>query len=176
MKKIKNNCRNGFQNFPFPISHFPFAPKRRGFTFIETLISISVLALLAVFIVNGLETFRESSALDQAADEALEILREARSKTLGSEQASNYGVHFEAGSMTLFKGGSYDSGGQGNIVVALPAIVVISAIDLSTTTASVTFERLSGRAEAAGTVTFITSGSQKTKQIEISPAGLSRKL
>ena len=170
------DCLN-FRNWNlFEICDLEFRIYRQGFTVVETIISISVLALLAVFIVNGLETFRESSSLDRAVDEALEILREARSKTLGSEQASNYGVHFEAESMTLFRGGSYDSSGPENIVVVLPSLVSISAVNLSTTTANVTFERLSGEAEADGTLTFATTRSSKTRQIQILPAGLFFKL
>ena len=168
--------RRSNRNFNFLSLIFDLERKRLGFTFIETVISVFILALLAVFIVSGLEAFRESSALDQAVDEALEILREARSKTLGSEQDSNYGVHFEAGSIILFRGGGYDAGDPGNIVVTLPTLVAISAVNLSTTTASVTFERLSGRAEADGTLTFTVARSSKTKQIQILPAGLFIKL
>ncbi len=148
----------------------------RGFTLLELLISIAVLALLGTFIVSGFSSYRESAALDQAVDEALELLREARSRALASEGASSFGVYFASTSVTLFPGGIYVAGNPSNTVVALPPGVTVTAISLSTTTASAVFERLSGESRAAGTVTFTTARSAKTKQIQILPSGASRKL
>lgn len=146
--------------------------QRAGFTLLETLVAIAIIVLLAVFITSGLMAFRASAALDEAADGALSLLREARSNVLGSEGASSYGVHFAATSLTLFKGGSYSAGASANVVVTLPSSVSASAISLSTTTANVVFERLTGESKATGTVTFLSSRSGKTRQIRILPAGL----
>ncbi|MEK9148352.1 MAG: prepilin-type N-terminal cleavage/methylation domain-containing protein [Patescibacteria group bacterium] len=152
------------------------APERAGFTLIEIIVAIAVIALLAMVISSGIAAFRESAAIDQALDEAFELLREARSKTLGSESASSFGVHFTSSSVTLFKSWTYTAGDPANLVITLPAIVEINAIVLSTTTANVVFERLSGAAAATGTIRFIGKRSAKTKQIEILSSGAFRKL
>lgn len=143
-----------------------------GFTLVETLVAIAVLVLLATVISSGLASFRESAALDQAVDETLEFLREARSKTLASEGASSYGVHFAPAAVTMFQGWVYSPSNPTNTVVQLPALVEISSITLSTTTASVVFERLTGESPAAGTVTFRTTRSAKTRQIQVLPSGV----
>jgi len=148
----------------------------RGFTFVETLVAIAVLVLLAIFIMSGLAAFRESSALDQAVDETIGLLREARSKTLASEGALSYGVHFTASSITLFPGGVYSALDPANVVLTLPPTVTISSINLSTTTANVVFDRLTGASPAAGTVTFTTSRSSKTKQVQVLSSGIFSKL
>lgn len=148
---------------------------RYAFTLVELLISIAVLALLATFIVSGLAAYRESAALDQAVDEALGLLREARALALASEGASSSGVYFASTSVALFPGGAYSDGNPLNTVVALPPGVTVSSLNLSTTTASVVFERLSGESRATGTVTFSTARSSKTKQIQVLSSGVFRK-
>lgn len=149
---------------------------RAGFTFPEVLVSVAVLVLLAMFIFGALASFRESASLDQAVDVSLELLRDARSRTLGAEGGLPYGVHFASTTATLFSGGVYQAGGADNIVEAFPPLVEISVIALGTTTNSVVFEQLTGNATATGTVQFTTTRSQKTKQIQILPSGVFRKL
>jgi len=172
IKKLVDGGQScGATRHNFSISQFLiFFPG--GFTFVETLVAIAVLVLLATVISSGLASFRESAALDQAVDETLEFLREARSKTLASEGASSYGVHFAPAALTLFRGGVYSASDPTNRVVQLPGLVEISSINLSTTTSSVVFERLTGESPAAGTVTFRTKRSAKTRQIQILPSGV----
>lgn len=170
----------GFRNFS--LFSFLFSSgrargrNRAGFTFMETLVAVAVLVLLAVVIVSGLAGFRETAGLDQAVDETIELLRDARSRTLGSENAASYGVHFEPTSVTMFTGWAWNASDPSNVVVALPSAVRISSIALSTTTASVVFERLTGEAAAAGTISFITLRSGKTAGVRIFSSGLFSKL
>jgi hypothetical protein len=125
---------------------------------------------------DGLAAFRESSALDQVMDESAELLREARAKTLSSENATVYGVHFGAQDLTLFAGGVYMAGDPKNEVITLPPTVRTSAVSLSTTTSSIIFDRLTGETQATGTVSFTTTRSGKIKQIQVLPSGLFLKL
>ena len=148
----------------------------RGFTLIETIVALAVLALLATVIASGLSSFREAAALNQAVDETLELLREARSKALASEGAVEYGVHFEATRVTLFRTGLFDPVDPANIAVVLPTAVTIVSINLSTTTGNVVFERLTGETFAAGAVTFTASRSGATRRIEVLPSGAVLKL
>lgn len=155
---------------------FSFGRVRGGFTFLETLVSVAVLALLATVIASGLAGFREASGLDQAVDETIELLHDARSRTLGSENAVSYGVHFAPTSVTMFIGGAWNPSDPSNVVLPLPSAVQISNIALSTTTASVVFERLTGESAAAGAITFTTLRSGKAAGIQIFSSGLFIKL
>lgn len=147
-----------------------------GFTLLELLIAIAVITALALVIASGVGSFRESAALDQAVDDTIELLRQARARTLASENALGYGVHFASTSVTLFPGGTFVPGNTANSVVNLPAQVEISSIALSTTTGNVFFERLSGSTRATGTVDFVTSRTSKTKRIQILLSGVLTKI
>ena len=158
-----------------------------GFTLLEMLIVVAILGLLSALIVSGLSSYRESAVLDQAADEAFEFLRVARSQTLGSEGGSGYGVHFDTlnGRFILFRyfidaGGTlvYNNPAEStNTVVSLPSVVEIPDFAfIGTTTDNVYFERLTGETKAAGLVTFRSKRSGKTRAVEIFSSGAIRKL
>ncbi len=158
----------------FRVSGFGFriSTPKRGVTLLETLVAMAVLVAVSLAIMGGLASFREAAALNQAVDEALGLLREARAKTLGSEGAIGYGVHFSPGSVTLFPGGTYTADNPLNVIVMLPKAVMVSDIALSTTTGSVVFERLSGQSPAAGTVSFTAIRSGRIKTIQILSSGI----
>lgn len=142
-----------------------------GFTLIEALLALGILAVLASVIASGTANFRESSALGQAVDEAIGMLREARARALGAEGGTVAGVHFASSSITRFRGATYLAGAPGNVVFALPGSLEISAITLSTTTGSVAFRRLTGEAAATGTITFLGKRSGRTQSVRIIDSG-----
>ena len=142
-----------------------------GVTLLEIMVSMGILVIIAAIGLGGLNSFRESSSLDQSVDSAMGLLRQAREKTLGSENASVYGVHFASTSITYFVGGVYSSGAVGNTVVPLPYLVSVSSISLSTTTANIVFDRLTGNSSVTGTITFLSSRSNQTRKIQIYASG-----
>mgnify|MGYP001565998072 CR=1 FL=1 len=153
---------------PFRDFRFRISKPRPGFTLIEALIAAAILVFLAVISMSGIAVFREAAALDQAADEALELFREARTKTLASEGASEYGIHFESSALTRFKGTAYDPSSPDNDIRLLPALV-----EISSPPADFYFIRLTG-ASSAGTVvtvTFSSRRSAKTRTIQILASG-----
>jgi len=143
---------------------------RRGFTLLEIIITLAILAILAVVTAGGLASYRESAALDQAADEILELLREARSKTLGSEGGLEYGMHFEASQVILFKGTAYAAA---EVTVSLPP-----SVEMISPPADFYFERLTGETSAGSAVTISISSkrSAKTRHIQVSASGAAEKL
>ena len=146
--------------------------RRAGFTLIEIISAMVILLFISVLVLSNLSRLRQSADLDRAANETLELLGEARSKTLSSENALNYGVHFASSSATLFSGGVFSASDPANMVFDLPSGVVISAIGLSTTTANVVFERLTGESKATGTVIFTAARTNLQSGISILPSGL----
>jgi type IV fimbrial biogenesis protein FimU len=155
--------------------HLPRVASTEGFTLLETVVVVGILLIIITLALDGMRSFRESSSLDQATDESLGLLREAREKTLAAEGGSAWGVHFTVGSVTLFRGGIYDTNDPSNNTVFVPSAVAASSINLTTTTASVVFDRLTGASPVTGTITFTGLRSGKTKRIQIFSSGLSAK-
>src|SRR3989344_2081389 len=110
------------------------------------------MAILATIVTVALSNFRRHALLSEVKNHALSELNLAKSQTLGSEGNAQYGVHFETLKIVRFKGAAYSASGPGNAIYELPTGVEISSVALGGP-AEVIFERLTGRASAAGTVT-----------------------
>jgi len=142
-----------------------------GFTFLELLIVFAVLFILATIVVYAASNFKKQALLTEAKTKALAELNLARSQTLGSEAKNNYGLHFESGKIVRFRGQSYSASDPLNEEILLPPGVLINAVSLGGPV-DIIFERLTGRASAAGTVTFqLASDDSKTAVITIYSSG-----
>jgi len=141
---------------------------------LEIIAVVAILLVIVSLAFGSLTTFRETSLLDQAVDTSLGYLREARQKTLASENASAWGVHFAETSITLFRGGVYNASDATNVVYTVSSLLSLS-LSISTTTASVVFDRLTGASSVTGTVTFQGTRLNRSKVIQIFSSGLSAK-
>ena len=147
----------------------------RGFSIIEVLASIAILAVLTAIAIPVLSSFRNQQALKNTAEDILSLLHQADAETNSSLNASSYGVHFTSSSATLFTGTSYTSGATGNKVVSFDPSVTLAASDISLNGggSDVIFTRLSGDITQYGTLTIrLASDSTKTKIITIYQTGI----
>ena len=122
----------------------------KGLTTLEILIAVSVLIMLSVIVIGSFGAFRGARELDQASDDIVGFLREARSRTLASEDGSQFGVHFETSRTVLFKGNTFVDGALENKTAYPPRRVEIFNINIAGS--NVLFERLTGRANPNGDV------------------------
>ena len=144
-----------------------------GFALIEILVVLSIIVLLIVVSYSSLINSNKNQALANDVAKAVSFLDRARSLTLDSQNASQYGVHLEQDSLTLFKGSSFSSTDPSNFTESLNKSVTISSYSLNDGGADVVFERLTGKTEGYGTVTFsLVSDNTKYKVITISNTGL----
>ena len=144
----------------------------RGFSLIEILIAIFIFGLLLAIGFLSYRFFEYGTELDIEAQSILAISKLAQTKTLASEGASQYGVHFEADKYVFFKGDTYIDGAADNEVHQLPSRLDIYSIVLNGGGNDVIFERISGITNQDGTIGLqITSDPSQTKTINISPFG-----
>lgn len=145
---------------------------KRGFTFIEILIAISILVLISTIVLTSVRVYVQSQALSGAAVSVAGLLADARTRTLSGNGGEHYGVHFEADAVTLFLGTSYSAGAVGNEVTLLDERVTLSDISLGGGS-DVVFEKLTGGTDDAGTVTVeLVSDASRQKVITIQGTGL----
>ena len=134
-----------------------------GFTLIEILVVVGIVGLVSYLVIIPFASFRDETLLDAAAEETLALLHEARGRTVSSDGAPQYGVHFESDKMTLL---------PDNKEVLLPNRLIISNISLAEGATTVTFKRLTGATDQGGTVTIsLVSDNSRQRIIAISSAG-----
>lgn len=146
---------------------------RTGFTIVEIIAVIAITVLLMGIVAVSFRSLNERSVLDGAVNESLSALADARSSTLASIGGSQYGVHFETNSVTIFTGASYVPGAAANRTTTLSPLVEISGITLAGGGSDVIFERLTGATTQSGTITLrLTGDVSQTRVIRIEPSGI----
>lgn len=143
---------------------------REGFTLLEFLITVSIIFILALMGIAALSNYRKSAAIGEGREKILTALASARAKTLGSEANASYGIHFEETRVVMFRGGPYLPSDPENKETILPPGVTIRAVALGGG-ADVVFERLTGKALAAGTVMLTAAGAPQDITITIYSSG-----
>jgi len=146
---------------------------QEGFTLIEILIVISVIVILLGLGLVGFRFFERGTELDTTAQHILATIKLTQTKTLASEDASQYGVHFENDKYVLFKGDTYQEGGADNSVYQIPGRLEIYNIDLSDAGDDVIFQRISGYTQQSGEIGLrIISEPGRIRTIVIQSSGL----
>lgn len=143
----------------------------RGFTLIEILTIVAILAVLSTISIQVFNRYKERQALDLGAQIVAEALREARDQTLDSLEGSSYGVHLASSTVTIFKGPSFSEGAPENRERELVPPVIMASTTLSGS--DVVFERLSGATEDAGSLFISVPGKESQhKEIIIESTGV----
>lgn len=145
---------------------------KKGFTLIEILLVIVITVILIGLSIAGFRLFERKTELQNHSQNILTILELARTKTLASENASQYGVYFEQDKYILFKGETYQEEATDNKTYHLPARLEIYNIDLTGGASSTVFQRISGVTEQDGIIGLrIISQPTENKTINIHSSG-----
>ena len=143
---------------------------KNGLTALEILVALAILALLATLSISSFDKIQRVVYLDGAVESVTSLIREARTKTLASEDFSQYGVYFESGRAVLFKGAEFSEGFPDNKTYVVPEKAEI--INVSFPLSSVVFKKLTGDAEGIGDVSVKIKNSYNLKKISVNEVGL----
>ena len=144
----------------------------RGFTFIELLVVIGVVAILASGVLIAYRAASGRIELKTNAFKIVDVLNLARQRTIASLGASNYGVHFETNQFVLFKGTVYNASDPNNIFYSLPAALEIADVSLAGGGSEVVFDRITGKTAQSGSLKArLVSDTGKFKTINILSSG-----
>lgn len=139
-----------------------------GFTLIEVLIVIGVLAIIGSIALGAFSRFRGGSQIDAAVRSVLGTLRSAQSKTLASESDTAYGVHFQADRIVLFRGPTYEPSAVTNEAVIFQAPIQLTTVSLTGGATDVLFGRITGTTSVSGTLTLSDGTRSRTITLELS--------
>lgn len=146
--------------------------KQTGFTLIEIIIVIAVMAILLGASIYSLRPFQTQTALDAQAQEIISALRLAQSRTLASENATSSGVYFETNRFIVFKGALFNPTAQNNEIHNIDPKLRASQISLNNSSTSIVFMRLDGATENYGFIKIETAAdAARNKTIFIDAAG-----
>jgi len=79
----------------------------KGFTFVEIIIAVAVVAFLMILIVPWGINFYNTQQLDDTSQEIVQALRRAQLQAMTGSFDSSFGVYFGLGYYALFRGNSY---------------------------------------------------------------------
>jgi Tfp pilus assembly protein FimT len=102
-----------------------------GFTIIEAVIAVVLIAVVAGMSVPLLSQTAISKDLPTTVDEAVDALREAQSAAMSGRADSAYGVHFLGTGFVFFKGSAYVESDPENITHTLSDVVSITDVTLT---------------------------------------------
>lgn len=146
--------------------------KTKGFSLVEILSVVFLAILLLSMTFAGFNMFEKRSRLETASQEIIGALKTAQNKTLASEGASKFGVHFTAGDFTIFKGDSFNPSDPANENRQINQTLVISQININGGN-DIVFDRLSGATSNNGYIQIESAGDPaQFKRIFIENSGI----
>ncbi len=145
----------------------------KGFSLVEIVVTLGILAIVSAIVLSSLSSNTDREALAKNADAAASVLTEARSLTISSKSASNYGVRLTSVGPTLFTGTTYNASASSNRSLALNARVSITNISLTGGGSDVVFSKLTGNTSQNGTFRVaLVSNPSVYKTVTIYKTGL----
>jgi Tfp pilus assembly protein FimT len=136
--------------------------RRSALTFIELLLAVGIIWVLAGVSVPFLSTFLGSRQLDTTADKVVRVLRKAQSYALSGRSDSVWGVHCGAGTLVLFKGADYAARDPSfDEESSFPKAIVIAGLN------DIYFQKLRGDPSTVLTIILSTSRGQRTVGVNV---------
>ena len=133
----------------------------KGFTLIEILFSVALLAILVTFNLPLVLDFYKSQQLDSNTQDIIQNLRRAQLKAMSVEDAASFGVYFDNNDYTLFKGGSFATRDlQYDEVFNFPQIIAVNDVPKE-----IVFSKFEGLPSMTGNIVIISDGESKVISI-----------
>lgn len=140
--------------------------KNAGFTLMEGLLSIAVIAIIAGISIPIYQSFQVRNDLDIATVSTVQTLRRAQVLAQAVDGDTSWGISVLSGSLTLFKGASYAARDTAfDEMFEVPASITPSGLS------EIIFTKFTGLPQTTGTIT-LTSNANETRTITINAKGM----
>jgi prepilin-type N-terminal cleavage/methylation domain-containing protein len=139
--------------------------KTGGFSLIEVLLTVVILALIVSFSMPAVRSFWVRNDLDISVTTIAQTLRRASVLAEASDGDSNWGVDVRAGKITLYKGASFASRDQN-----FDESSSLSASIVPDGESDVSFVKFTGLPQAPATI-VLTSTTNETRTITVNSKG-----
>lgn len=140
--------------------------KNAGFTLMEGLLSIAVIAIIGGISIPIYQSFQVRNDLDIAIVSTVQTLRRAQVLAQAVDGDTSWGISVLSGSIILFKGASYAARDTAfDEVFEVPASITPSGLS------EIVFTKFTGLPQTTGTIT-LTSNANETRTITINTKGI----
>ena len=139
---------------------------QQGFSLLEVLLSVAILAVLAGLSLPVYESFMRRNDLDLTAQQVASSLRRAQTFARANSYDSVWSVAVQSSNVTLFRGTNFAGRDQTyDESVAIPASVSVSGLN------EVQFSKLTATPNTAGSIT-LTSTANATRTVTVNAKGM----
>ena len=142
------------------------SPLSRGFSILEMLLSISIIALIGALATPVFQSFQNRSDLNVAVGALAQNARRAQVLALGNTHETNWGVSVSNGEILMFSGTSSTTrNSQYDEIFAIsPSLTITGQSEFI-------FNKTTGLVSATGTVT-LTSVNNESRNLSINRKGI----
>lgn len=153
--------------------------KKNGFTLLEMVISVGILAVLSIVGTTGVMSVRTKKMLDGEADTILTTIRETQDKALKQEEATAWGIKFfnqtEGDDYYVqYYGASFETGTQKSIFYLPKSIQFLYPTDGNSMEMFVT--KATGVPSAENYIDIGATGVEGSYRIRLDPRGKAEKI
>lgn len=146
---------------------------QKGFSLLELLIVIAILALILATVLPSFTNFRRSSLLNTETMNIVTLVNRARLLSVSAKNDTHYGIHFEAGKVVLFDAAAaYSSTDPTNEVYNAPSGITISSIVVNGGGSDVLFDKITGETSNNATTTILVVGTTASSTLIVRPTGV----
>ncbi len=149
----------------------------RGFTLLELILVIGILAILGTVGFNFYFNFQVDVKVDEEINRIQQILRQVQQKAVSGEEGAKWGIRFTNNTANdqhydVFWGDSFSASTSTDIYY-LPSGVVFTTPS-SSSTLDVIFNKRTGESASSSiiTITIQTETSDVSKSVSVTPKGL----
>lgn len=146
---------------------------RSGFSIVELIIVVSIIAILSVIVVGSVSRQSSFYALQKAAGDLSALLEKAHTRAQNSYNGVKHSVKIASTTATLFEGTTYATSTATNQVVSFDSRITLASTSINGGGDTIIFDKVTGATSNYGTIRFyITNASTSSSTVTIGETGI----
>lgn len=153
----------------------------KGFTMIELILVVGMLAILSYLAVPISLNFYRSQMVEGSRDDLISLSNRARHSALLMKGDSQYGIYIDTSdddeleNLIVYKGTNYNSGRDSDLDEIYPQrpniFLTFTGTDVLVVDRDINFSKLTGLTTATGTITLTYGGNKESRAVSVDQYG-----